>query len=283
MSEQVKQEEVKVEEKVAEYDIDTLFTDAFEHNKSNPYISVILWGPEEVGKTYTALTFPGPIHYLDFDGGIAENLKYFKNADGTAKKEIRRIRCVSMQDDSENLVDPESYDGFKVDPYHTLRNLDIALSTLQSKKGGTVVVDTMSHVNEWLKNLMESRIPKDVKDGKEYRNQFDWKYVNNKWLWIWEKLKNIDANLVVIARSKPVYQGREITSEVEPDLRPNTGYQTSIRIAMNKDIVVKDGKTVVSRVATFDKFRGNKFAHSYSEKDITYDRIMEILKEEDHA
>lgn len=264
------------------YDIDKLFTDAFEAQEKSPYVSVILWGPENSGKTYTALTFPGPISYIDLDGGLAANLHYYKNPDGTPKKEIKRMRCISLDDDKDNLDDPDKYDGFKVDPYNTLRNFDIALTVLQQKHGGTVIVDTMSQYNEWLKMLFESRIPKTTKDdGTEYRNQFDWKYVNQKWLWAWEKLKNIDANLVVIAKSKNVYQGRDITDQLEPDLRPNTGFQTSIRVEMALDLVEDDkGKQIPTRFAKFNKFRGNKFAVNYKEQDLTYDRLMEILKEE---
>jgi len=125
-----------------DYDIDTLFENAHAHQEKNPYISCIFWGPPESGKTYTGLSFPGPIHYVDLDGGLDLNLKYYKD------KDIQRIRCISLDDDKENLADPKDYDGFKVDPINTLRNFDVACTVLQQKKGGTVVVDTMTAYNE---------------------------------------------------------------------------------------------------------------------------------------
>ncbi len=271
MSKEIK---IDVTETKPEYDIDTLFSDAHEQQEKNPYISIILWGPPEAGKTYTALTFPGPIHYIDLDGGLDPNLKYFKD------KEIKRIRCISLEDDKDNLSG-ETYDGFKVDPINTLKNFDVALTVLQQVRSGTVVVDTMTAYNDWLKMLMEARIPKHTTpEGKEYVDQFDWKYVNQKWLWSWEKLKNIQANLVVIAKSKPVYQNREITDQREADLRPNTEFQTSIVVEHIKEISQEGTKIVTTRKGKFSKFRGNKFGSTYTEVDLTYDRIMAILKEE---
>ena len=258
------------------YDIDTLFEDAHAQQEKNPYISCIFWGPPEGGKTFTGLSFPGPIHYIDLDGGLDLNLKYYKD------KDIQRIRCISLEDDKENLADPKNYDGFKVDPINSLRNFDVACTVLQQKKGGTVMVDTMTAYNEWLKALMTARIPKHINAvGKEYVDQFDWKYVNQKWLWSWEKLKNIQANLVVTAKSKPVYQGREITDNIEADLRPNTGFQTAINVEFTKDVSqASDGKVTTVRKAKFNKFRGNKLGSTYAVENLTYDKIMSILIDE---
>lgn len=276
-----KLETTKTEVSTVNYDIDSLFEDAFAQQEKNPYISCIFWGPPDGGKTYTSLTFPGPIAYVDLDGGLDHNLKYHKDASGNPLKEIKRIRCISLEDDKENLEVREKYLPFKVDPINTLRNFDIACSVLQKKKGGTVIVDTMTAYNEWLKELMEARIPKHhTPEGVEYVDQFDWKYVNQKWLWSWEKLKNIQANLVVVAKSKPVYQKREVTSEIEPDLRPNTGFQTSIIVEFSKDVSQEGDKVSVVRKAKFSKFRGNKLGSTYSVEDLTYDKIVKILEEE---
>lgn len=261
----------------AEYDIDTLFKDAHAQQEKNPYLSCILWGPEEAGKTFTALSFPGPIYYIDLDGGLDPNLKYYKD------KMITRVRCISLEDDKVNL-EAEKYDPFKVDPINTCKNWDVALTTLQNiKPGGTVIVDTMTAYNDWLKALMNVHIPKHTTDdGKEYVDQFDWKFVNSKWLWSWEKLKNIPANLVVIAKAKPIYQGRDPTGKFEADLRPNTGYQTSIVVEHVKQVTQgTDGKINVTRKGIFSKFRGNKLGSTKSVENLTYDKIMAILKEEE--
>ena len=265
---------------IANYDIDTLFEDAHAAHEKNPYISCILWGNEETGKTYTACTFPGPLYYLDLDGGLTPNLKYF------TEKKIKRVRMISLLDNTDTLaVDDPAYDPFKVDPINTCRNFDVAVSVAQKIQGGTIIVDTISAYNEWLKDLMNVHVPKHPgKDGgADYVDQFDWKYVNNKWLWAWEKLKNIQANLVVVAKSKNVYQGRTMTDELEPDLRPNTGYQTSIRIEMKKVPKTIDGKQAFVREGQFNKFRGTKLSSNYKIEDVTYDKIMDILKQEEQV
>ena len=275
MSEQKEQiEEIK-------YDIDTLFADAFEQKSKDPYISCIFWGPPESGKSYGAMTFPGPLIILDLDGGIRANLKYYKDKDGNPTKKIKRIRCVSLKDDAVQPDDVE-YDWKKVDPINTLRNFDVALSELQPFTGGTVIIDTMSAYNNWLRMEMEARGPKKISDkGVEYIDQIDWKFVNQKWIWAWEKLKNIDANIVVVGQEKPVYQGREITDRVEPDLRTKPEYNVDIMAKFVKEVKQDpSGVVTVKRIAEFSKFRGNKFGCTHNIEDCTYDKIMEMLRSE---
>lgn len=264
----------------ADYDIDQLFKDANENVKVDPYLTCTFWGPPESGKTYCALTFPGPVRIIDLDGGVQVNLKYFTDKKtGKLIKDIKHIRCVSWKD---NVNPDDAYDWKKVDPINTLRNFDVALTLLQRMKGGTVIVDTMTAVNTWLKQLMEAHIPKKTAEsGKEYIDQIDWKYANQKWLWIWEKLKNVEANVVVIAQEKPIYQGREATGEYEADLRMNPEYQTSIFAKFGKEVSQEGDKVVTKRVASFSKFRGNRLAKEHKVEDCTYDKIMAILKAED--
>lgn len=279
MSEEKKELTLDDVENPNDYDIDQLFKDAFANQEKNPYISATFWGPPEAGKTFTAMTFPGPIHIVDLEGGVRENLKYFKDKSNMPTKEIKTIRCVSFKDVE---TKDDEYDWKKVDPINTLKNFDVALTMLQRMHGGTVVVDSMTSVNDWLKALMDSRVQKKTSDkGVEYIDQIDWKYANQKWLWIWEKLKNIDANLVVIAREKPIYENREMTNKTEADLRMNPEYQTSIFAKFDKVMEQVGDKLITRRIVSFNKFRGNKLAKTYNIEDCTYDKIIAVLKEED--
>ena len=261
-----------------EYDIDSLFekVNVNEYKENVKNLSVILWGEEGTGKTYMSLTFPKPIWFFDLDNGVEANLKYLKDDD-----EIHRINCVTIDEKVEDIM-KEGYNAFAINPVKSLQKFDAAIAKLiDNVHGGTVVVDTMSDVNEWLKLYLDAAVPKSTSaKGNEFRNQFDWKYVNQKWLWLWQKLKAIDANLVVIAKSKGVYVDNELTDEVQPDLRPNSGYQASIIIKCSNELKNENGELTKTRYAEFDKFRGSKFAHKYKEKDLTYKRIVEILKEE---
>ena len=260
------------------YNIDELFekVDVNEYKENVKNLSVILWGQPETGKTYMSLTFPKPIWFFDLDNGVEANLKYLDEKD-----EIHRIHCVTMDEKVEDVM-KDNYNAFAINPIKSLQKFDAAIAKLiESVHGGTVVVDTMSDVNEWLKLYLEAAIPKSTSaKGVEYRNQFDWKYVNQKWLWLWQKLKAIDANLVVIAKSKPVYQDGDLTGDFEPDLRQGSAYQASVIIECINEISTENGSVTKTRYAKFDKFRGSKFAHKYKEKDLTYKRIVEIIKSE---
>lgn len=267
---------------IPNYDIDTLLKNAFEQQEKNPYVKFILWGPAGCGKTFCSMTFPEPVRVVDLDGGLLINLKYFKDKSGKPTKEIQRIQCLSHLDDVAPLKEGEVYDWKKVDPINSLRNFDVALSSLQKVEGGTVVIDTMTAYNDWLKMEMEARGPKKVSDkGVEYIDQIDWKFVNQKWAWAWEKLKNIKANLVIIAREKPVYQGREITDQIEPDLRTNSEYNADVIVKFTKKPEQVGTTLTYKRLSSFGKFRGNKLGETYIVEDCTYDKLIEILKKEE--
>lgn len=269
------------ENNIPDYDIDSLLKNAYEEQENNPYISCTFWGQPETGKTFTAMTFPGPVRFIDLDGGMLPNLKYFRDKEGKPTKEIQRVQCVSFKDDIVGQTDGE-YDWKKVDPINTLKNFDVALSMFQQLEGGTIVIDTMTAYNDWLKMEMEARGPKKKTDaGVEYIDQIDWKFVNQKWAWAWEKIKNLKTNVVVVAREAPVYQGRDITDKVKPDLRANSEYNVSITAQFFKKIEQVDNKVITKRIATFSKFRGNRLGSTYNVEDCTYDKIIAILKEEE--
>jgi len=254
------------------YNIDELFSDARSQAKSKN-LSCLLYGPPEAGKTFLALMFPGPLYVLDLDSGVGPNLKYV-----SSEKSVKKIDCISIDDDQEN-IDSVDYDPFRVRPMNTLKKIDHAITVLQQIHGGTVIVDTITHVDQWLSALLNTEIPKQINEkGKEFTPIFDWKYVNSKYNWLMEKLKNIDANLVLIARSKPIYINGKPTDQEEMDARRGTDYHVSIAIHMTKEVSQgSDGKVITKRISKFSKFRGNKLAKEYQEEDLTYDRIMEIL------
>ena len=251
------------------YEIDKLFQNAREFHKNN-YLSVLLWGPTEAGKTYCALTFPGPIFYIDLDAGLGPNMKYVPD-----DKVVNRVDCLDMMDDQGN-IEADDYKVFKVNPKQTLRKFDHILTVLGQIHGGTVVVDTVTSIDEWLQDMLD--IEKPVAPGEKGRPIFDWKYVNNKYNWLMEKLKHVDANLVLISRSKSVYVNYKPTEAQQYDTRAGTEYHVSISVEFEKRVTQDtDGKVNVKRIAKFSKFRGQSLAKRYEVEDITYDKIKEIL------
>jgi predicted YcjX-like family ATPase len=270
-------EEVQTENKSL-YNIDEMFA-IVDKKALSKNLSLIVWGPSETGKTVFATSCPGPLRFINLDAGLHPNLKFVDE-----NKVLQEIKCIDYTDDAKN-IDAENYKWDDVNPMGSLKNFDKAVSALlENVHGGTVIVDTMSTVNDWLKALMNANVPKHVKaDGTEYVDQFDWKYVNTKWKWLLDKLKSIDANLVILARAAPVYQGRDIVvGEWQPEMRDGWKYLTSVIIQLSKidiqDPITK--KFTSKRIAKFNKFRGNDLSQNYEIEDVNYNKVIEILTKE---
>jgi len=260
-------------EKKAEYDIDELFTDSHKHGSGHNLV-VGIWGPTESGKTYLSLDFPGPIKFMNLDYGLDENLKYYKTKEITDMKPTD-FRDAIIKQDSEFKWD-------KVNPINSLKKFEAGLGALiQTQHGGTVVIDSMTTVNEWLKALLDYKTDQTNSQTDGKIAIFDWKWVNQTWKWIWQLIKSIDANVVVLFRSKEVYENFKKTNEIEPDYRDGTRFEVSVEIQLEQEVTQdSSGAVAVNRYATFGKFRGVNLSKKYKEKNLTYNRLIEILKEE---
>lgn len=264
--------EEKKEEIQEEYDIDTLFKDSRRH-QSGTNLVVGIYGDTEVGKTYLALDFPGPIRVVNLDYGLTENLDYYPD------KEITDMTPTDYKDAE---IKEDDYKWDKVNPINSLKKFEKGLGTLiRTQHGGTVVIDTMTTVNEWLKLLLDYKTDEANMQNDGKIAMFDWKWVNSKWKWLWQLIKSIDANVVVLFRTREVYENFKKTGELEPDYRDGTKYEVSVEIELSKEVDQdKEGNVNVRRFAKFNKFRGVKLSKNYKEENLTYKRLIEILKEE---
>ena len=93
----------------------------------------------EVGKTHFALTFPEPVYVVDTDLGVAPLLAKpeFRG------KDIRIYDAVKL--DLEND---------EVDPIGSLDMLEKALTALRDVKYGTIVIDTITDIWQWILSLI---------------------------------------------------------------------------------------------------------------------------------
>ena len=269
MSEQTAEKKEKKES----YDIDDLFTDSRAQQSGNNLVLSLI-GPTECGKTYMSLDFPGPIRVVNLDYGLTENLKYYPN------KEITDMKPTAFAD---TQIDGNSeYKWDKVNPIHSLKKFEAGIGALiRDQHGGTVVIDTMTTVNDWLKMLLDYKTDKDGTQTDGKISMFDWKWVNQKWKWLWQLIKTIDANVVVLFRDKDVYENFKKTGEQEPDYRDGTKFEVSVEIMMTIDVTqTSGGKVEVKRYSTFSKFRGVKLSQTYRVENLDYAGLMKILKEE---
>ncbi len=257
------------------YDIDTLFKDSHAA-QSGTNISCTIIGPTNIGKTYMAMGFPGPLKIINLDYGITENMKFYPD------KEITDQKCTSFVDAE---IKQDDYKWDKVNPINSLKLVEAGLGALlREMHGGTVIIDSMTTINEWLKLLLDYKTAVEDRQTDGKIAIFDWKWVNQKWKWIWQLLKSIDANVVVLVRTKDVYENfKKVPNKVEADYRDGTKYEVSIEMEMYEDVDQVNGKVTSKRMTKFNKFRGVKMSKDYAVEDLNYEKLMEILKAEGKA
>lgn len=259
-----------------EYDIDTLFADS-RAKKTGSNLVLGVFGEPEAGKTYFSLGFPGPIKFINLDYGLIDNLKYYPDT------EISDMKPTSFLD--AEIVDDNSYKWDKANPINSIKKFEAGLAALvKTQHGGTVVIDTMTTINEWLKLLLDYKTDSTNTQTDGKIAMFDWKWVNQKWKWLWQLIKTIDSNVVVIFRSKEVYENFKKTGVFEPDYRDGTKYEVSVEIQMLKEVTQSaDGKVVTKRFSKFSKFRGVKLSQNHKVEDLTYAKLIKILQDEGKA
>ena len=261
-------------EKKVTYDIDKLFKDKAEIVKAKG-IKVLFWGSAGTGKTYTALTFPGPIHFIDTDGGVALNLKY------TGTKEVKIAEIIeSAPNDLTDDKGKDVEDKYSYEALVSLEKFDAITKQLESIEGGTVVVDTITDIWSWIGTWLKVNTAAQVsKSGNEYLSRFAWGDANNRYDWIMKRLKKLNCNLVLIARSKDVYDGQgNITGKSKADAQKHSEYYVDMFVEFRKAVDPKTGKLTTNRQSFITKCRGFDLINPMIEN-CTYDKIQTKLEE----
>lgn len=260
--------------KSVDYDIDELFKKADEIDTTNR-LTCVFWGPPGVGKSYAAMTFPGPMVIIDTDGGIRLNLKYFKD-----KKDIRIMDCNvpfanQPKDNRGNILD----DPFSVDPLASLEKLEFAIHNVANFKPKTIIIDTItdvwSWIGTWLKYKSEVRT---TKIGTDTINRFLWGDANNRYDWMVKMLKGLNCNVILIARSKDVYSGGESTNQQTMDAQKKTASHVDIVAEFKQEFSTVNSKVTRKRVAKITKSRGANITNPIIE-DLDYDKLITLLDE----
>ena len=129
-----------------------------------PSINIILWGNEKVGKTHFTSTAPKPHFVIDTESIYEKFLKY----NVKDREDIYIIDCLRLSE----------VDNGKVD---VLKSLDILFKGIDklvthikdnSITDGTIIVDSISDVYDWLNIWTESNASKTLSDGKPNRLEY---------------------------------------------------------------------------------------------------------------
>lgn len=190
--------------------VDDFFKPASE--KKRKAFLTLLYGDGGVGKTFTAMTFPSPILYIDTEDR-AEECRYYNFPDKDIKIfEVRKIKLDGSMNDA-------------IDCYGTIENLTevviaLAKEVEQGRQVGTVVMDSCTDVwrdcLDWAGNEFAKRVSKDgvrLADPLTLKltNQFDYSVPTKKYLHLLFALRtllNHGTYVVLTAREDdvPAYQ-----------------------------------------------------------------------------
>jgi hypothetical protein len=252
-------------------------------------IKILYWGEFGTGKTYDACTFPGPIHILSTEFGCAPIVSQ------TGREDIFRLECTDPFTEKPKRANGEEDDEpFATDPVESLNKVEEATEWLYQAykngdiKGGTVIIDSISDIWAWLANWLDyiAKKQQSKSSGKEYMMRTEWQKANAKYKWILMRLLALPCNLVMTARSSPVYDGQgNVTASSKPKAQGETSYYVDVVAHLTNEVVNdvgQDGKvsgSKIVRACTIEKCRLGDVPGDLHMKDGTYESLKEALSD----
>jgi len=157
----------------------------------NRGMDVLFFGDTNVGKTFSAMTFPEPIFVIDTEKRADKTKKYHYPG-----RDIRIFDPVVIKQDyvdDEDAIDyPSSIDN--------ITNFVVALNRkIQAGeiKEGTLIVDSLTDIWKWVQEWGKARLAKIGKVNREtmaIKNQFDWGIMNGKNARLMTLFKHVTKN-----------------------------------------------------------------------------------------
>lgn len=247
---------------------------------------ILYWGDFGTGKTFDACTYPGPIHIISTEFGVAPIVSQ------TGRDDIFRLECTDpFTEKPVKANGQEDDEPFATDPVDSLNKVEEATEWLYQKyksgeiKGGTVIVDSISDIWAWLANWLDyiAKKQQSKSTGKEYMMRTEWQKANAKYKWILMRLLALPCNLVLTARSSPVYDGQgNVTAGNKPKAQGETSYYVDVVAHLTNEVTSEvvdgklTGKNTVQRQCTIEKCRLGDI-NNLVLKDGTYESLKEGL------
>ena len=222
-------------------------------------LKIGIWGPPETGKTYFGLSAPPPIFVISTEQGVTQVAHHFPN------KDIRIVETLSLKPDLEGVL--------QADPVESLENVEKAISSIKDITEGTIVIDSLSDIWDWVQFWMEA-----TAIGKDKRSDggvFQWAYgrANERYKYLLLKCISRPTHFVGIARTKPIYAGNQDTGAKDARWQKDTPFMLDIIIALKK---ILQG-TTVSYMSTIEKCRFNRMFDATKEN-ITFAVLVKALE-----
>ncbi len=241
-------------------------------------VKAFLWGEFGTGKTYTALSFPAPIHVISTEFGVTSLAHHFPG------KDIRVLECAIPFTPKPVHADASEDDQpFATDPVMSLKMVEEATNELKDVTEGTIIVDSVSDIWAWLGNWLDYIAKKNVSksSGKEFMMRTEWQKANAKYRWLMMRLLSRPCNVVLTSRAGPVYDATgNITAATKAKAQQETSYYVDIVAKLENRPGIDPKGNITGhneRMATIQKCR---FADvdNLQIKDLTYDNLKAALK-----
>ena len=257
--------------------IEDLFT-PIEQAQQRRGVKAFFWGEWKTGKSYAGLTFPGPVYVIDTEGGVAPLAQHFKG------KEIFIYNCAEPFAEPPKFKHSGQEDDkpFAVDPVKSLAKVEKATIALSKVQGGTVIIDSVSDIWEWIQSWLKynAKYSQSAKSGKEFMMQTEWQHANAMYRVLLDRLLTRPVNVVLTSRSAPVYQDGQITQMSKAKAQANTQYWVDTIVKFSRIPMPEapnSTKMTMKRVATIESSRYGDPANPVIE-DFTYEKLKEAFK-----
>jgi len=255
--------------------IDTMF----KKPKVQPLgLKVASYGPEEVGKSYFALTFPPPIYVINFEpNGIVRLLHLFPD------KDIRE--CPTW----EGWIGKGQEDDVTI-AVESIKALEEAINVLSGVTEGTIVVDSVTHIwryaEVWMKRV---KVPELARRSGNKVFEFDWAYAYALTRRLMLKLLVRPVHLVLTGQTKDEYVAEKPTGKWIARWMTETPHMVDVVIRMEKRKTVTTVNNVpttkIKYISIIEKVRGEdrkvkKLKKPIEIEDLTFDKLVKALTEE---
>ena len=196
-----------------------------------PKVKALVYGPSGVGKTYLALTSPGPIAVIDTEGGTA----FYANRVGKG-----------------------GLSEFDVLPTKTFAQVEQAVAYIRDNPGHyqTLVVDPVTVLYETLQDAAQHRRAEVRRDAEADLEMLDWQRIKRAYKRLMTDLVNLPLHVIVTAREGELSEERtnsrgrteRVKIGVKPDAEKSTAYyfDTVVRLvpaAKGREAIAEKDRT----------------------------------------
>ena len=225
------------EKKVIKQTSDIQFQD-IKQSKEQRGIKILSYGNFSTGKTHFALTAKQPVFIIDTENGASPLADKFPGA------KILKIN-ESINDDTDEKDEVKNFEKLQL-------AIDY-LAKLPKEQVGTVILDSISDLWEWVQAYAKIKIWK-IPVEQRPKQMFDWGIINKLYLKQLMKLINMNANVIVIARAGEEYAGAgQPTGNYKPQCQKKTPYW--VDLVLFHEIHIMKGNAIFS--AKIEKCRQN--------------------------